>query len=187
MTKTQADGRVTELMDKTSIEQEIIAENVKNTTKLNHHTPLQLSHLLWYWTLQRRTSNTWYSQWDLSDPTKCDRSNKGLSSDNVKLRVVAAVTAGQKVLYLVWLLCAIVGLLGASGCCLVVFDHPLTTGDMCTGMACPDKRQTFLHIRPRNPITPLWWSNLHKTAWITVLTVSHQPTSSQTSCKVKIT
>ena len=69
--------------------------------------------------------------------------------------VVAAVTAGQEVLYLVYWYCAIVVLLGASGCCFVVFDHPLATRDMCTIMACPDKRQTFPHIRPQNPISCL--------------------------------
>ena len=46
-------------------------------------------------------------------------------------------------------------LLGASGCCFLVFDHPLAARDACTGMACTDEGQTFPHVRPRNPITLL--------------------------------
>ena len=38
---------------------------------------------------------------------------------------MAVVKAGSVVLYLVYWCCAIAVLLGASGCCFVVFDHPL--------------------------------------------------------------
>ena len=77
------------------------------------------------------------------------------SIDKLILCVMAAVTAGWKILYLVFFLCAIVGLSDASGCHLVVFEHPLSMDDVYAGMASSDKRQTVPPIKPRNPITPL--------------------------------